>query len=141
MPWPTSPDSTAAMPAAHDLRLAAIALLRNRMQTSLALLGVMVGVGALVTSIALGRGAQASIHDQLLAAGANTIVITAGNYQVQRPPNMDETVGHGAAAVLRPGGPDIVVSLDQPGMWPRSGRFIHAHYEDDPMAVHDHPTA
>lgn len=129
------------MPTAHDIRLAAAALLRNRMQTSLALLGVMVGVGALVTSIALGRGAQASIHDQLLAAGANTIVITAGNYQVQRPANMDETVGHGATAALRRDGPDVIVSLDRIAARNSSGRFIRAHYEDDPMAVHDHPTA
>ncbi len=131
------------MPAAHDVRLAASALLRNRVQTSLALLGVMVGVGALVTSIALGRGAQASIHDQLLAAGANTIVVTAGNYQVERPPNNEETVGHGtaAAAVLRPSGPDVVVSLDRLDAGFAGGRFIRSHYEDDPMAVHDHPTA
>ena len=131
------------IPLGHYLGLAAQALLRNRVQTSLAMLGVMVGVGALVTSIALGRGAQEAIHDQLLAAGANTIVITAGNYQAQRPQNNDETVGHGAAAaaVLRPDGPDVLVSIARPSPWLSSGQFLRTHYEDDPMAVHDHPTA
>jgi len=131
------------LPLGHFLALAAQALLRNRVQTGLAMLGVMVGVGSLVTSIALGRGAQEAIHDQLLAAGANTIVITAGNYQAQRPQNNAETVGHGAAAaaVLRANGPDVVVSLNAPSPLMTLGRFVRAHYEDDPMAVHDHPTA
>ena len=127
----------------HAVRLSASALLRNRVQTALALLGVTVGVGALVTSIALGRGAQAAIQEQLLAAGANTIVVTAGNYQVQRPQNLEETVGHGpaAAAVLPPGGADRVVSL-LPQRWARAGgHMLQVHFEDDPMAVHDHPTA
>ena len=131
------------MPLGHFLSVAAQALLRNRVQTGLAMLGVMVGVGALVTSIALGRGAQDAIHDQLMAAGANTIVITAGNYQVQRPQNNEETVGHGstAAAVLRPNGPDVLVSTRSPSPLLAQGQFLYAHYEDDPMAVHDHPTA
>ncbi len=51
---------------------------------ALAMLGVIVGVGALVTSLALGRGAQDALEDQLRAAGANLIMVTAGNYQVKR---------------------------------------------------------
>ena len=41
---------------AHFLILAAQSLQRNWMQASLAMLGVTVGVGALVASMALGRG-------------------------------------------------------------------------------------
>ena len=69
---------------AHFLLLAYAALLRNRTQAVLAMLGMTVGVGALVTSVALGRGAQDAIADQLRAAGANMIIVTAGNYQVKR---------------------------------------------------------
>src|ERR1700736_6625074 len=68
----------------HFLLLALRSLMRNRAQALLAVLGMAVGVGALVTSVALGRGAQDAINAQLRAAGANVIVITAGNYQVQR---------------------------------------------------------
>ena len=68
------------LPGRHFILLAFNALLRNRMQTALAMIGVMVGVAALVTSLALGRGAQESVEDQLRAAGANLIVVTAGNY-------------------------------------------------------------
>ena len=68
------------------------------MQTGLALLGVVVGVGALVTSIALGRGAQQSVEDQLKAAGANLIVVTAGNYAGTKEDRSDPdgNIGHTA---------------------------------------------
>ncbi len=84
------------LPARHALELSFKALRRNRLQTFLAMLGVTVGVGALVTSIALGRGAQDAIADQLRAAGANVIVITAGNYQVQKPEGTQGPPGHEA---------------------------------------------
>lgn len=51
----------------HQLTLAMQGLLRNRVQAGLAMLGMMVGVAALVTSLALGRGAQESLDDQLRA--------------------------------------------------------------------------
>ena len=68
----------------HFLNLAMQTLRRNQLQAILAILGVTIGVSALVTSIALGRGAQQAINEQLLAVGANMIVISAGNYQVER---------------------------------------------------------
>src|ERR1700756_3685927 len=68
------------MPLRHCLTLTWGALKRNRLQTVLAIVGMSVGVGALVTSVALGRGAQQAINEQLRAAGANVIVVTAGNY-------------------------------------------------------------
>lgn len=80
----------------HFLFMAFQALIRNRMQTGLAMLGVMVGVGALVTSFALGRGAQQSVEDQLKAAGANLIVVTAGNYAKGKEERSDPdgNIGH-----------------------------------------------
>src|SRR5579864_4626951 len=68
------------MPVRHCLTLTWGALRRNRLQTLLAIVGMGVGVGALVTSVALGRGAQQAINEQLRAAGANVVVVTAGNY-------------------------------------------------------------
>src|SRR5688572_27187144 len=94
------------LPATHTLGLSFKALRRNRMQTVLAMLGVTVGVAALVTSIALGNGAQDAIEDQLRAAGANVIVITAGNYQVQKPEGTEGDAGHQAS--LRRFGPDLL---------------------------------
>jgi putative ABC transport system permease protein len=134
------------------LRLAVQSLQRNRIQTGLAMLGVVVGVGALVTSMALGRGAQEAIKDQLLAAGANMIVVTAGNYQLQRSQGSETPADH--ASIQRPGQTGVyaaslrqapVLHLDSavwyPDGTPLSERLQKIHFEDDPMAVHDHPTA
>jgi putative ABC transport system permease protein len=113
-------------------------LRRNRVQTVLATLGMSVGVGAVVTSMALGRGAQEAIAEQLRAAGANVIIVTAGNYKVK-----GEEIGGGTA--------DHASLLSAPSLPPGFGTrgatqhlpgFVQArHPEDDPMAVHNHPTA
>jgi len=115
----------------HFLMLAMRSIQKNRVQAGLAMLGVTVGVSALVTSLALGRGAQEAIRDQLLAAGVNMIVVTAGNYQVERGSGGGGTeADHGSLWDSRP-------------HWQQNNdvRFMFAHYEDDPDAVHDHPTA
>ena len=127
------------VPIRHLVLLAWSALRRNRVQTMFAVLGVTVGVGALVASIALGRGAQESIAEQLRAAGSNVIVITAGNYGVAKPQGMEGAAGHEAAAVLPPPRGGMLMTA---GYWPETpGRFLKAHFEDDPNAVHDHPTS
>lgn len=142
----------------HFITLAAQTLRRNQIQAVLAMLGVTVGVGALVTSIALGRGAQEAITEQLMAVGANMIIVTSGNYQVERSQDAGAVeADHGSIAPIDERIPRLAKSLRQSrpslssGVWfgdaPRSlpgfgeARFIKAHYEDDPNAQHDHPTA
>ena len=51
------------------LRIALKALNRNKMRTILTMLGMIVGVGAVITMVALGKGAQTAIEDQVKAAG------------------------------------------------------------------------
>ena len=63
------------------LRIAVKALNRNKMQTILTMLGMIIGVGAVITMVALGRGAQATIEEQVKSAGTNLININAGNFQ------------------------------------------------------------
>jgi putative ABC transport system permease protein len=133
------------LPLRLCLDLAVKALTRNRLQTALAVLGMTVGVGAVVTSMALGNGAQQAINDQLRAAGANVILVTAGNYKVK-----GEDVGGGTADHYsadrsfgsRPPAPGFRPA-SAGGREPEADvRFIlTAHPEDDPMAVHNHPTA
>ena len=53
------------------LRIALKALNRNKMRTILTMLGMIIGVGAVITMVALGRGAQSTIEDQVKAAGTN----------------------------------------------------------------------
>jgi putative ABC transport system permease protein len=104
-------------------------LARNKLQTALALLGVSIGVGALVTSVGLGRGARQAIDTELRAAGANMIVVTSGNYRPQADPQ-EGSVG------------DETWLDDIHGRGGDEGpRMVPVHFEDDPTAVHDHPTA
>ena len=113
------------------------ALRRNRVQTLLATLGMSVGVGAVVTSMALGRGAQEAIAEQLRAAGANVIIVTAGNYRVK-----GEEVGGGPADHASLLVPEMPAQLTAITASQRGPSFVQArHPEDDPMAIHNHPTA
>ena len=131
------------MPVSHCLALTLGALKRNRLQTLLAIVGMGVGVGALVTSVALGRGAQQAINDQLRAAGANVIVVTAGNY-LQGGGNVG--THEGGELMGTPTGPksgeEGTSHMSYGGIRsPWAGGLIKVHEEDDPFAVHDHPTA
>ena len=60
-------------------RIALKALGRNKMRTALTMLGMIIGVGAVITMVALGTGAQAAMEEQIKATGTNMITISAGN--------------------------------------------------------------
>jgi ABC-type antimicrobial peptide transport system permease subunit len=60
--------------------LAASALAKNLLRSALAMVGLVIGVGAVVTMIALGRGAQDQVSEEVSSAGTNLVYIRAGNY-------------------------------------------------------------
>ena len=62
------------------LRIALKALNRNKMRTALTMLGMIIGVSAVITMVALGTGAQTSIESQIQSAGTNMIIVAAGNF-------------------------------------------------------------
>jgi putative ABC transport system permease protein len=62
------------------LRIALKALNRNKMRTALTMLGMIIGVGAVITMVALGKGAQSTIEEQVKSAGTNMIMVNAGNF-------------------------------------------------------------
>ena len=62
------------------LRVALKALNRNKMRTALTMLGMIIGVAAVITMVALGTGAQTSIEAQIQSAGTNMIIVNAGNF-------------------------------------------------------------
>ncbi len=57
-------------------------LRRNRLQTILTTLGMMIGVGTVLVMIAVGSGAEHSIQTQVRAAGMNVIQVSSGNYRM-----------------------------------------------------------
>jgi putative ABC transport system permease protein len=62
------------------VRIALKALGRNKLRTSLTMLGMIIGVAAVITMVALGTGAQTQIEDQVRSAGTNMILVNAGNW-------------------------------------------------------------
>jgi putative ABC transport system permease protein len=50
------------------------------MRTALTMLGMIIGVAAVITMVALGTGAQSSIEAQIQTAGTNMIIVQAGNF-------------------------------------------------------------
>ncbi len=62
------------------LRIAMKALSRNKMRTALTMLGMIIGVAAVITMVALGTGAQSSIESQIQSAGTNMVMVSAGNF-------------------------------------------------------------
>jgi len=79
------------------LRIAFKALGRNKMRTALTMLGMIIGVAAVITMVALGTGAQSSIEAQIQSAGTNMIIVMAGNFT-----QGGVHQGQGAASTLVP---------------------------------------
>ena len=59
--------------------LTAHVLEQNKTRTALTVLGVSIGVAAVITIVALGRGAQDQLEGQIKNAGTNVVVVVAGN--------------------------------------------------------------
>ncbi len=57
---------------------AARILCRNSLQSSLAILGILVGVGAVIAMVSIGQGAKSVIHAQVASIGTNVIFILPG---------------------------------------------------------------
>jgi putative ABC transport system permease protein len=62
------------------LRIALKALNRNKLRTVLTMLGMIIGVGAVITMVALGTGARTTIEERVKSAGTNMIMVNAGNF-------------------------------------------------------------
>jgi len=61
------------------LRVAFQSLLRNAFRSLLTMLGIIIGVGAVITSMAIGAGAQEAVQAQLARLGSNLIVVVPGS--------------------------------------------------------------
>jgi putative ABC transport system permease protein len=56
------------------------ALGANKMRTGLTMLGMVIGVAAVITLVAMGNGAQAAVEAQIKGAGTNMVTVNAGNF-------------------------------------------------------------
>jgi putative ABC transport system permease protein len=61
------------------LKVAVRALNRNKLRTALTMLGIIIGVGAVIALVSIGQGAQAMVQDQINGMGTNMMFIMPGN--------------------------------------------------------------
>ena len=62
-----------------SLRIALRALMVNKMRSALTMLGIIIGVGAVIAMIAVGSGAKARIEEQIASMGSNLIMVMSGS--------------------------------------------------------------
>jgi macrolide transport system ATP-binding/permease protein len=66
-----------------SFRQAIYAMVSNKMRSFLSILGILIGVAAVIAMLALGRGAQESIESQLASLGSNLLMVRPGQMRVQ----------------------------------------------------------
>src|SRR5215470_15623242 len=78
-------------------QVAWLALLRNAFRSLLTMLGIIIGVGAVITSMAIGNGASAAVAAQLARLGSNLIIVIPGSITTG-----GVNLGAGARTSLKP---------------------------------------
>ena len=59
-------------------RIALRALARNKLRSFLTMLGIIIGVGAVIAMVAIGEGAKKRVQDQIASLGTNVLVVLPG---------------------------------------------------------------
>ena len=77
------------------LKVAFRALGRNKLRTALTMLGIVIGVGAVIVLVSIGQGAQSMVRDQIISMGSNMNFIMPGNMSFG-----GASMGLGAASTL-----------------------------------------
>ncbi|MBV8516065.1 MAG: ABC transporter permease, partial [Acidobacteria bacterium] len=67
------------MNALHTLRVALRALMRNKLRSFLTTLGMIIGVCAVIFSVAVGEGAKAKVEEAFASMGSNLLIVLPGS--------------------------------------------------------------
>jgi len=63
----------------ETFRVALRALLRNKMRSFLTVLGIIIGVGAVIAMVAIGEGAKAQVEASFASMGSNLLIVLPGS--------------------------------------------------------------
>jgi putative ABC transport system permease protein len=63
----------------QSTRIAVNALRVNKLRSALTMLGIIIGVGAVIAMVAVGAGAQARVAEQIQSLGSNLIIVLSGS--------------------------------------------------------------
>ena len=91
----------------QSLRIALHALAANKLRATLTMLGIIIGVGAVIALLAIGSGAQATILEEIKGIGSNLIFVMPGSIQngtvFNRSIGSDVLTLEDADAIAKPG--------------------------------------
>lgn len=76
------------MRAAEGLRVALEALRANRLRSALTMLGVVIGVAAVVVLVAIGTGAKHEVTSQVEGLGSNIVIVVPGKFALGSAPTV-----------------------------------------------------
>jgi putative ABC transport system permease protein len=74
--------------AGEAFRVAVGALVANRLRSALTMLGVVIGVAAVVVLVALGAGAKHEVEQQVEGLGSNIIIVVPGKFELGSAPTI-----------------------------------------------------
>lgn len=69
------------MRSANLFRIAYQSIIKHKMRTLLTMLGIIIGVGAVIVMVAIGQGAQATIQGQISSLGTNLVLVFPGVFR------------------------------------------------------------
>ena len=94
-----------------SFRIAIAALKKNKLRTALALLGMTIGVAAVLTMFALGTGAQQNVSSEVKSAGTTLLFVRAGNFTKGGEESKIAT-GMGSSSTLTPADAEAIAKVD-----------------------------
>lgn len=87
------------------MRIALRALRRNKMRTLLTMLGIIIGVAAVIAAISIGNGAKAQVEGQIASLGQNVLQVFPGSFNTG---GGGARGGVGSASALTPEDADAI---------------------------------
>ena len=84
----------------HDIHIAVEAIFANRVKSILTALGIIFGVAAVISMLAIGNGAEQEILEQIKLVGVNNIVITPSSFSLNENNSAEKSNGDNG----KPGG-------------------------------------
>lgn len=110
------------MRLAEALRVAIDALRANRLRSILTMVGVIIGVAAVVVLVAIGSGAKAEVEKQVEGLGSNLILVLPGEFDIGSAPTVSRLELDDVDAIGRAiGDPSAVATTVQSGEQVRVG--------------------
>src|SRR5205814_2736494 len=116
------PDRERTMRLAEAWRVALDALRANRLRSGLTMLGVVIGVAAVVVLVAIGTGAKQLVESQVEGLGSNLLIVVPGKVQFGSAPTVSRLQLSDVDAVQRiVGDRDRITATVQSGETVRAG--------------------